>query len=89
MFLHADSFLPYMTEMQKAIDPTMEKLFRALQERGALRKDVNLTELVLVFKTMQLGLTALWAVEGPPFRGTEYILKQEIRLFCEGLKETT
>ena len=89
MFLHTDSFLPYMTEMQKAIDAPMEKLFRALQERGALRKDVNLSELVLVFKTMQLGLTALWAVEGPPFHGTEYILKQEIRLFCEGLKETT
>jgi len=54
-----------------------------------LRKDINLTELILVFKTMQLGLTALWAVEGPPFRATEYVLQQEIRLFCEGLKETT
>jgi len=89
MFLHTDSFVPYMAEMQKAIDPPMEKLFRALQQRGALRKDVNIPELVLVFKTMQLGLTALWAVEGPPFRGTEYILKQEIRLFCEGIKETS
>jgi AcrR family transcriptional regulator len=89
MFLHTDSFLPYMTEMQKAIDPPMEKLFRELQQRGLLRQDVNLPELILIFKTMQLGLTALWAVEGPPFRGAEYILKQEIRLFCEGLKETT
>jgi len=89
MFLHTGSFVPYMAEMQKAIDPPMEKLFRALQQRGALRKDVNLTELVLVFKTMQLGLTALWAVEGPPFRATEYVLQQEIKLFCEGLKETT
>jgi len=89
MFLHTDSFMPYMAEMQKAIDPPMEKLFRALQQRGLLRKDVNLPELILIFKTMQLGLTALWAVEGPPFRGTEYVLKQEIKLFCEGLKETT
>jgi len=89
MFLHTDSFLPYMAEMQKAIDPPMDELFRALQQRGLLRRDVNIAELVLVFKTMQLGLTALWAVEGPPFRATEYILKQEIRLFCEGLKETT
>ncbi|HLN01612.1 MAG TPA: TetR/AcrR family transcriptional regulator [Bryobacteraceae bacterium] len=89
MFLHTDSFMPYMAEMQKAIDPPMEKLFRALQQRGLLRQDVNLSELILIFKTMQLGLTALWAVEGPPFRGTEYILTQEIKLFCEGLKETT
>jgi len=89
MFLHTDSFMPYMAEMQKAIDPPMEKLFRALQQRGLLRQDVNLSELILIFKTMQLGLTALWAVDGPPFRGTEYILTQEIKLFCEGLKETT
>ena len=88
MFLHTDSFLPYMTEMQKAIDPPMEELFRALRERGLLRKDINLAELIVIFKTMQLGLTALWAVEGPPFRGTEFVLAQEIRLFCEGLKET-
>ena len=87
MFLHTNSFMPYMAEMQKAIDPPMEKLFRALQERGLLRKDLNLPELIVIFKTMQLGLTALWAVEGPPFRATEYVLKQEIRLFCEGLKE--
>jgi AcrR family transcriptional regulator len=89
MFLHTDSFVPYMAEMQTVIDPPMEKLFRALQQRGALRKDVNLTELIVVFKTMQLGLTALWAVEGPPFHATEYVLKQEIKLLCEGLKETT
>ena len=89
MFLHTDSFLPYMSEMQKAIDPPMDELFRALQQRGLLRKDVNVAELILIFKTIQLGLTALWAVEGPPFRGTEHVLKQEIRLFCEGLKETT
>jgi AcrR family transcriptional regulator len=89
MFLHTDSFMPYMAEMQKAIDPPIEKLFRALQQRGLLRQDVNLPELILIFKTMQLGLTALWAVEGPPFHATEYVLKQEIKLLCEGLKETT
>ena len=88
MFLHTDSFLPYMAEMQKAIDPPMDELFRALQQRGLLRKDINIAELIVIFKTMQLGLTALWAVEGPPFRGTETVLAQEIRLFCEGLKET-
>lgn len=88
MFLHTDSFLPYMAEMQKAIDPPMDELFRALQHRGLLRRDINVAELILTFKTIQLGLTALWAVEGPPFRGTEHVLQQEIRLFCEGLKET-
>lgn len=86
MFLRTDQFLPYMVEMQKAIDPPLEKLFRRWQESGLIRRDVKIPELILAFKTIHLGLTALWAVEGPPFHGTEVVLKQEMKLFCEGLE---
>lgn len=86
MFVRTEQFLPYMVEMQKAIDPPLEELFRSLQARGVMRKDVQIAQLIPVFKTIHLGLTALWAVEGPPFRGTETVLKQEIKLFCEGLE---
>jgi AcrR family transcriptional regulator len=86
MFLHTAQFLPYMAEMQKIIDPPLESLFRNLQHRGAIRTDISLPELILVFKTIHLGLTALWAIEGPPFRASERTLKQEMTLFCEGLK---
>jgi AcrR family transcriptional regulator len=86
MFVRTEQFFPYMVEMQKAIDPPLEELFRGLQTRGAMRKDVHIAELIPVFKTIHLGLTALWAVEGPPFSGTEMVLKQEMRLFCEGLE---
>ena len=89
MFLHTEQFVPYMVEMQKAIDPPLERLFRSLQERGVMRGDVSLPELIMVFKTIHLGLTALWAVEGPPFQATERTLKREMTLFCEGLKVTT
>ena len=86
MFLHSDQFLPYMVEMQKAIDPPLEKLFGRLQQRGSIRHDIQLRDLIMVFKAMQLGLTALWAVEGPPFRATESTVRQEMKLFCEGLE---
>lgn len=86
MFQRTEHFLPYMVEMQKAIDPPLEQLFAGLQERGLIRRDLPMADLILVFKTMHMGLTALWAVEGPPFRGTEQVLKQEIKLFCEGLR---
>jgi AcrR family transcriptional regulator len=86
MFVRTEQFLPYMVEMQKAIDPPLEELFRSLQERGVMRKDVHIAKLIPVFKTIHLGLTALWAVEGPPFRGMEMVLNQEIKLFCEGLE---
>ena len=89
MFLRTEQFLPYMVEMQKVADPRLEALFWSLQERGAIRRDVSLPDLLRVFKTIHLGLTALWAVEGPPFRQTERTLKQEMKLFCEGLKVTT
>lgn len=87
MFLHTEHFVPYMLEMQKTIDPPLQEMFSGLQQRGLMRKDLPLPDLILVFKTMHMGLTALWAVEGPPFHGTEHVLKQEIKLFCEGLRE--
>lgn len=86
MFVRTEQFLPYMVEMQKAIDPPLQELFASLQARGVMRKDVEIAQLIPVFKTMHLGLTALWAVEGPPFRGTEMVVKQEMKFFCEGLE---
>jgi AcrR family transcriptional regulator len=89
MFVRTKQFLPYMVEMQKLIDPPLETLFLGLQERGLMRSDVHLPELIVIFKTIHLGLSALWAVEGPPFRQTEKTLKQEMKLFCEGLRTKT
>jgi AcrR family transcriptional regulator len=87
MFLHTEEFRPDMLEMQKVIDPPLETLFRRLQQRGLIRLDVHLPDLIMIFKTMHLGLTALWAVEGPPFRGAEHTLELEMKLFCKGLEK--
>jgi AcrR family transcriptional regulator len=89
MFLRTEQFIPYMVEMQKTIDPPLEALFRGLQQRRLIRKDVSVPDLILIFKTIHLGLTSLWAIEGPPFQFTEKTLKQEIKLFCQGLRTTT
>lgn len=86
MFQRTEQFIPYMVEMQKAIDRNLEMLFRSLQQRGLMRSDIAIPALVAVFKTIHLGLTALWAVEGPPFRGTTKVLRQEIAMFCQGLE---
>lgn len=86
MFLHTEQFIPYMVEMQKVVDPTLETLFRGLQERGEIRTDVNLPDLIMAFKTIHLGITALWVVEGPPFRATERVLQQQMKLFSQGLE---
>lgn len=86
MFLDMPRFLPYMVEMQKSIDPPLEGLFAGLRERGALRDGIDLPQLIFSFKTMHLGLTALWAVEGPPFRQTARVVRQQMKFFCEGIE---
>jgi len=85
MFQHTEQFIPYMAEMQKFIDPPLETLFRGLQESGAIRADVNLPDLILTFKSMQLGITAMWVIEGPPYETTERVLREQMRLFSQGL----
>ena len=86
MFLHTDQFLPHMEEIHQLTRSTTETLFLALQMRGAIRADVSIGDLTLVFNNMLLGLSALWAIEGPPFHATDYALQREIALFCEGLE---
>jgi AcrR family transcriptional regulator len=89
MFMNTERFLPYMVEMQQYIDPPLQSLFGALQERGALRADIDLPQLILSFKTMHLGLTALWAVEGPPFQQTTQVVHQQMQFFAEGILRKT
>ena len=86
MFIHTEQFLPHMVQMQKVIDPPLEALFSELQQRGRIRTDLDVAELVLVFKTVHLGLTALWAVEGPPFTQVSRVVERELTLFGEGLE---
>ena len=85
MFMDTDRFLPYMVEMQKYIDPPLQSLFAALVERGALCADIDVAHLILSFKTMHLGLTALWAIEGPPFQQTTQVVHQQMQFFCKGI----
>src|ERR1017187_106622 len=85
MFMDTDRFLPYRVEMQKYIDPPLQLLFAALEERGAFCADIDVAHLILSFKTMHLGLTALWAIEGPPFQQTTQVVHQQMQFFCKGI----
>ena len=85
MFADGAGFLPYVAELQKSIDPPLRALFSALQQRGLVRQDIDTERLILAFKVVHLGLTGAWAVEGPPWRGTERMVDEQMRLWCEGL----
>jgi AcrR family transcriptional regulator len=86
MFGNTDHFIPYMVEMQKVIDPPLESLFQELKRRRKIRADVDIPKLIMAFKTMHLGLSCLWAVEGPPFKMTIQTLEFQMELFSKGLE---
>lgn len=89
MFQRTEEFRPYMAEMQKAIDPNLDRLFRGARARDLVAVEVTAPEFIFAFKTLQLGLTAVWAIEGPPFRLADQVTKSAIRFFCKGLGRAT
>jgi AcrR family transcriptional regulator len=89
MFSNTAHFLPYMVEMQKYVDPPLESLFAKFEAHGLLQAGIDLPQLILSFKTMHLGLTALWAVEGPPFQQTYQVVQQQMQFFTEGILRKT
>jgi hypothetical protein len=86
MFLHTDTFLPYMADVNQLVSANIAALFEVLRRRGDLRTDIDVGDLTMVFVNLQFGLTAMWAIEGPPFAGTEMVLRREMALFCSGIE---
>jgi len=76
----------WVRETSAAFDPPLIQLFATMQKRGLVRTDVDMATLVGAFKVMQLGLTVLWAMEGPPWLGMGEAIRQQIRLFCSGIE---
>ena len=85
MLARATQFLPHMQAMQRVINPPLERMFEQLRARGAISSREPLARLVLAFKTIHLGLSALWAIEGPPFRSTYELVDLSMRLFGRSL----
>jgi hypothetical protein len=81
-----ESFQPHIVEMQRAIDETLTALFSRLQERGKVRRGMPMEDLTMNFKTMHLGLTMVWALEGPPWRETRKVLNAQMTMLAEGVK---
>ena len=85
MYGEGATFLRRIVELQKVIDPPLEALFGRLLDRGLIRDDIELKQLILIFKTLQVGLTTVWAMEGPPWKASHQLARQQMRIFCEGI----
>jgi AcrR family transcriptional regulator len=87
MFSGGEAFYPRVTELQAVINPPLETLFGRLRERRLIRDDIPMADLIQVFKMMQLGLTSAWVLEGPPWKLTRQLVRQQVRIFCGGIQK--
>ena len=79
-----DGLQARLQPFQQALDQALGELFVELRRRGEIAADRPIEELVLSFKTLHLGLSALWAMEGAPFAASRRLTSEHTRLFAEG-----
>lgn len=77
---------PWIQETQAYIDPPLIEIFTDFQRRGLLRPAIRVEAVVPAFKIVHVGLTVLWALEGPPWRRIGLITENQVRLFCSGIE---
>lgn len=87
MFAHGSASSAWMQELQSVIDPPLQDFFTTLQRRGLIRDDVEIQDLIQLFKMLHVGLMTTWVMEGPPWRATHRLLREQMRLFCEGIEQ--
>jgi AcrR family transcriptional regulator len=76
----------WVHEVQAVLDPPISRVFSSLSKRGLLRPDVDVGTAIGAFKVMHLGLTVVWALEGPPWANMPHVTRAQIRLFCSGVE---
>ena len=81
----ATSESEWLADSQTIIDPPLIELFTALQKRKLVRADVDMPTLIGAFKVMHLGLTVVWAIEGPPWSSMDETVREQVGLFCSGI----
>lgn len=85
--LRGAEIAPYIAAMQPAIDNTLRALFESLGRRGLIRRGLKTEALVLVFKTLHLGLSSAWAMtDDSASRGFDRLCTESVRIFCRGLE---
>ncbi len=86
MFARGSASSAWMRELQSVIDPPLQQFFSSLQDRGLVREDVDPQDLIQLFKMLHVGLMTVWVMEGPPWRATYRLLREQVRVFCEGIE---
>lgn len=82
----ADGFVFELAAFQALQDEALTALFERLLARPGMRRTNSVPDLVLSFKTMTLGITALWSLEGPPYANARTVTRRHMFLLAKGME---
>ena len=82
----ADSFVQELTEFQAMLDDAVGGLLNRLIASSGMQPGVPIEDLILSFKTMHLGISAIWVFEGPPFATARMLTRRHMALLAKELE---
>lgn len=72
--------------VQAYVDPPMRALLERLRDRGLIPGSADLGRILEELKCLHFGLSALWAMEGPPFEMTYRSLTTQVTAFARAVE---
>jgi AcrR family transcriptional regulator len=79
------AFLARAESFQAAIHAAFAAMFAKLQDEDLVSRAWKVDELAVRFTVLHLGLSAFWAMEGPPFTNAERIVRGQTEIFARGI----
>jgi AcrR family transcriptional regulator len=81
----SEGFLAELGDVQTTLDRGIGGLLERLQANGRIGAGVDIPAAIFTFKTLHLGLSALWALEGPPYAGARAQCRIQMRMLAREL----
>lgn len=82
----AEAPAPELADYYDQLDETLTALFNRLLARPGMKRALPVDTLVLSFRSMHLGLSAQWALEGPPYATARMLTRRHMALLAKGLE---
>jgi AcrR family transcriptional regulator len=80
------TFAQDQVEFQAQLDAVLGGLFTRLLARPGMSAKAVIPDLILSFKTMHFGISAIWALEGPPFATARRLTHDHMSLLAKALE---
>lgn len=82
----AEAAAPELADYYDQLDETLTALFTRLLARPGMKRALPVDTLVLSFRSMHLGLSAQWALEGAPYATARMLTRRHMALLAKGLE---